>query len=169
MERVLIAIDSINEWVGKQLRWFMLAAIFMMALEVTQRYVFSHPTMWGYESVIWIGASMYVLSWGFVHKNKGHVRVDVFYNRFPEKARLFIDILCFLIFYVPIIIVLLYLTGRWLIFAWTHNEKSVLTYLYWPIAPLRTAIFIGVVLFALQGIVQFLRDIASLVRREAHD
>lgn len=169
MEKVLTVVDSINEWIGKQLRWVMLAMIFMMVLEVTQRYAFSHPTMWGYESVVWMGASVYALSWGFIHKYKGHVRVDVFYSKLPEKGRLIVDIFCFLIFFVPVLVVLLNLTSKQFINAWMIDEKSTLTYLRWSIAPLRTIIFIGIVLLALQGLAQFARDIRDLVRSKPND
>jgi len=45
----------------------------------------------------------------------------------------------------------------------------VFTYWYPPISPLRTAIFIGLALFLLQGLAQFWRDLYLAVRGERYD
>jgi len=165
----LNAIDTVNGYMGQITKWLVIIAAGFTCLEVTQRYLFASPTMWGYEAPIHIGAAMYVLAWGYVHREKGHVRVDVFYGRFPDIVKARIDVVAFLVLFLPVIGFLTYQSFNWMVRAWTISEKSVFTYLYWPIAPLRTAIFVGLLLLLLQGIAQFWRDLYLATRGERYD
>ncbi len=151
------------------MKWFMLGMIFFGVLEVTQRYVFNHPTMWGYELIIMLGAAMYPLTWACVHRRHGHVRVDVFYSRMSTRGKAIVDVVCGVLFFFPVIVFLVYTSGVWMWHAWEIGEKSVETYWYPPIAPLRTAVFVGVVLFLVQGVAQFIRDAHLLVRGRPYD
>jgi TRAP-type mannitol/chloroaromatic compound transport system permease small subunit len=169
MSKLLRIIDSTNERLGLAMRWLVIAAILVMVIEVAQRYFFHRPTMWGYEIPVQVGAAMYVLSWGYVHFRHGHVRVDVFYSRFPPRSRAIVDVACFLLLFVPVIGFLMYTSGAWMARAWEIGEKSVLTYWYPPIAPLRTAIFLGILFLLLQGIADFIRDLHLLVRGKPYD
>jgi TRAP-type mannitol/chloroaromatic compound transport system permease small subunit len=169
MRKYLDLIDGVNGWLGSAMRWFVVIAFLLTTLEVTQRYVFGHPTMWGYETPIHFGAAMYCLSWGYVHKLHGHVRVDVLYGHLSQRARAIIDVACFVVLFVPAIGFLAYTSGQWMVDGWRILERSVLTYWYPPIYPLRTAIFAGVFLFLLQGVAQFMRDVYLLVRGEPYD
>ena len=46
MQRVLLAIDRVNTWVGKAFAWSILALTLVIAYEVFARYVFQAPTGW---------------------------------------------------------------------------------------------------------------------------
>jgi TRAP-type mannitol/chloroaromatic compound transport system permease small subunit len=154
---------------GESVKWLVVAAILVTCFEVMQRYVFNHPTMEGYEIPIQIGAAMYALSWGFVLLRKGHVRVDIFYAKFSDRTKALVDVICFAVLFLPVVSYLTYKSYVWMAYAWRIGEKSVFTYWYPPIAPLRTLIFIGLALFLLQGLAQFWRDIYMLAKGEQYD
>ena len=169
MRRLLKTIDSINTWMGEAVKYLCIVAALITCVEVTQRYVFNNPTMWGYELPIQIGAAMYALVWGYVLLQKGHVRVDIFYAKYSEKTKSFVDVACFLVLFLPVISVLAYKSFTWMVYAWSINEKSVFTYWYPPIAPMRTLIFVGVALLLLQGLAQLWRDVYFLAKGERYD
>ena len=169
MKTLIKSIDAVNEWVGEAVKWFVIAAALVTCFEVTQRYVFNRPTMWGYEIPIMIAGAMYCLSWGYVHKHKGHVRVDIVYNRLSDRAKAIFDSVLFVCFFLPVIGFLGLQSWNWMVRAWKIGEKSVFTYWYPPIAPLRTAIFVGVALFLLQGLAQFWRDLYRAVKGVPYD
>lgn len=169
MEKILKIIDITNEWIGRAMQILVIALILIGVTEVIQRYVFDHPTMWGPEVLIMIGATMYALSWGYIHKHQGHIRVDIFYAKLSSKGKLLTDIICFLICFLPVVGLLLQGSYQWMLHSWDINEKSLQTYWYPPLYPLRTAVFIGVSLFFLQGVVIFIRDLMSLVWRKTYD
>jgi TRAP-type mannitol/chloroaromatic compound transport system permease small subunit len=166
---LLKSIDRVNGWMGQAMKWFIIAAAAFTCLEVTQRYVFVHPTMWGYEMPIMIAAAMYLLSWGYVHREKGHVRVDVFYNKFSDRTKAIVDSCCFVVLYMPVIGFLTMQAWKWMVYAISINEKSTFTYWYPPLAPLRIAIFVGLLLFLLQGLAQFWRDLYMAVKGVRYD
>lgn len=169
MRAYLKLVDSVNGWMGQAMKWFIIIAASFTCLEVAQRYLFDHPTMWGYEVPIHIGAAMYVLAWGYVHREHGHVRVDVIYSRFPDRTKAIVDTVAFLVLFLPVIGFLCYEAASWMIHSWKILENSVFTYWYPPIYPLRTAIFAGLVLFLLQGIAQFWRDLYFALKGERYD
>jgi TRAP-type mannitol/chloroaromatic compound transport system permease small subunit len=154
---------------GQLVKYFVIAAALVTCFEVTQRYVFNRPTMWGYEIPIMIAGAMYTLAWGYVHKEKGHVRVDIVYSRLSDRVKAIFDSVLFVCLFSPVIGFLAFQSWNWMIRAWRIGEKSVFTYWYPPIAPLRTAIFIGIVLFLLQGLAQFWRDLYFLVKGVRYD
>ncbi|TFH34523.1 MAG: TRAP transporter small permease subunit [Dehalococcoidia bacterium] len=169
MRKVLKAIDTVNGWMGEAVKWFVVAAILFTCLEVLQRYAFNSPTMWGYEMPIMIGGAMYALSWGYVLLHKGHVRVDIFYAKFSDRTKAAVDVACFVCLFLPVISYLTYKSYMWMAYAWRIGEKSVFTYWYPPISPLRTLIFVGVALLLLQGLAQFWRDVYMLAKGERYD
>lgn len=133
------------------------------------RYVFRRPTMWGYETMIMTGAAMYALAWAYVHREKAHIRVDVFYMRLSARGKAVIDAICTFFLFFPLISLLGYMAFSWMVRAWKIGEKSVESYWYPPIAPLRTAVFLGLLFFGLQGLAQFIRDVYLLVRNKSYD
>lgn len=169
MRKLLKFIDATSLWAGKIVRWLPVALVLIMSYEVFMRYVLNSPTMWAYETMIMTGAAMYALAWAYVHREKAHIRVDVFYSRLSSKGKALIDALCTVFLFVPLISLLSYVAFSWMVRAWKIGEKSVETFWYPPIAPLRTAVFIGLVLFGLQGLAQFIRDVYLLLRNKSYD
>lgn len=158
MKKIVGAIDSASEWLGVASRVLVVALFLVGVLEVTLRYVFIRPTMWGHETFIMIAAASYVLSWACVHKHDAHIRKDIIYAKLSAKGKALTDMVCALLFFVPVIGALLYTSADWMLFAWETSERSELTFWFPPLAPLRTIIFIGMLMFALQGVAQFIRD-----------
>ena len=157
MKKFFSLIDTISIRVGEIMKWFALIMISLSAFEVIMRYVFNKPTYWGYETLIMLGASMYSLSWAYVHNQGGHIRVDVIYSYLPPKGKTIVEIVCTLVFFFPLLGMLTYISGARMWRAWEISEKSILTSWYPPLGPVRTAVFLGICLFTLQGIVQFIR------------
>lgn len=164
MRKIVRVIDAANEWVGLATRWLIILAVLITVTEVVQRYVFGWPTMWGPELAVMAAAAMYALAWGYIHRHGGHVRVDVFYSRLSPRVRAILDVVCALLFFLPVIGLLVYASGSWMWRAWEVGERSRMTFWHPPIAPLRTAIFVGLCLLMLQGIARFIRDLHFLVR-----
>jgi len=169
MKRILRFVDATSTWTGRIVLWLSVILVIVMTYEVFMRYALNSPTMWAYETSIMIGAAMYALSWAYVHRERAHIRVDLIYSRLSSRGKAIVDTICAFFLFFPLISLLGYMAFSWMARAWKINEKSVETYWYPPIAPLRTAVFIGLVLFGLQGLVQFIRDVYLLVRNKSYD
>ena len=169
MRKVLKIIDAVNEWVGEKLKWVVLFLMLVICSEVAMRYVFNHPTSTLPVIMTWTGTALYSLAFGYVMLHKGHVRVDVLYARFSDRLKGIMDVILWFVFFLPAIGSLGYAGYNWMVHAWTTHERSMLTYWYPPMAPVRTILFIGLVLFFLQGLATLYRDVYMAIRSKPYD
>ena len=166
VNKLLSIIDSMSEWTGRSISWFAFALVLVGVYDIVLRYIFNKPTIWAYETSCMFGATIIVAGWGYVLLHHGHVRVDVFYSRMSIRKRAVIDIFSGLLLFFPLAISLLWISIPWTVDAWKMGEVMVETYWYPPAAPIRTVVTIGLGVFTLQGIAQFIRDLRLLIRSE---
>jgi len=169
MRKVLKAIDATSDKVGMGARWLSLLALGLICAEVFMRYVLNHPTSILPITAVMTAASMYALSWGYVHLNRRHIRVDVLYVHLPNTAKIIIDVVCAVLFLLPLIGLLTYASWNWVWYAIETGEQSLFSYWYPKVWPVRTAILLGLVLFGLQALATLYRDMYSLVRHKSYD
>lgn len=169
MRKILRAIDSTSNFTGEIIKWFCYALILVMVYDVTMRYVFNAPTMWAYETVIMLGAAMYVLAWSYTHLHEGHVRVDAIYTHLSPRGKAIIDVVGALLFFFPLVAAFICTSAFWMWRAWSIKEVLTEGYWYPPLSPLRTVIFIGGLLFALQGGARIFRDVYILIKNKSYD
>ena len=100
-------LDSINQQVGRLLRWCVLAMVLIQFGIVLLRYVFSYSNIALGESVLYLHAAVLMLGAGYTLMIDGHVRVDIFYSKLSEKAKAKIDIFGHLALLIPSMLVLL--------------------------------------------------------------
>jgi TRAP-type mannitol/chloroaromatic compound transport system permease small subunit len=164
MKKVFRTIDAVNERIGLALRWVVVALVVICVTEVILRFVFLHPTQQGPHTMMMVGASLYALAWGYIYLHDAHVRVDVLYARQSQRGKVIIDAVCALVLFFPMICLVTYGSIHWTWYAWEKGEKLVETFWYPPSAPVRTVVSVGLVLFLLQGIVRFVRDLYFAVK-----
>lgn len=166
MNKIVRIIDTISEYTGLGAIWLSIALILVLTYETTVRYVFNAPTQWAFETSYMIGASMAVIGWAYTHKHHGHIRVDVFYTRFSPRGRAIIDVVISILFLFPLLIVLIYGSYSSTQFAIQMNEKLAESSFRPPAAPIKAVIFVGICIFALQTIAEFIRDLYLLIRKK---
>ena len=169
MRKILKAIDATNELVGTVIKWLAPYIMVLITIQVFLRYVLGQPGDVLPILMITAGATLYVLGWGYVYRHDRHVRVDVFYARWSPRTKALIDVISSLIWLLPWLAFLLFISGKW---AWESYETAewwTLTYWRPPLWPMRLTIFVGVVLLSLQGLVQLYRSFYILIRNRAYD
>jgi len=159
-------IDSISEGMGKAIQWACVALVIVLCYEVTARYGFNAPTIWAHETSCMLGGAIVALGWAYTHKHHGHVRVDVFYTHLSPRGKAITDVVGALLFLFPLLIVLIYAAADQVWFSWSMGEKLIESYWYPPAYPIRTVLVLGLSLFALQGMAQFIRDLYVLIRNK---
>ncbi len=95
----------------------MVLLVVMMCYEVIRRYFFNAPTIWGLEFTTFIFGVHFVMGYGYTEYFDGHVRVDIFSSRLPEKAQ---DIL-YIILTIGVTLPLVAMLGVW---AWDNAITS---------------------------------------------
>jgi TRAP-type mannitol/chloroaromatic compound transport system permease small subunit len=169
VKAVLQVIDLISDWTAKAVSWLAVALVLVLVFDVVERYVFGGATVWAYETGTMLGATIYVMGWAFVHRMREHIRVDVIYVHLPPRARLIIDVTGTLLFFLPLLYVLIDTSIYYMLRAWRIEEKLAETFWYPPAGPFRTVVVVGLFLLAFQTVANLIRDFYQLVRNKAYD
>lgn len=169
MRPVIQCIDKLNENVGMIVRWLAVAMILSTSYEVIARYFFNAPTVWAHQTVMILGGVFLSLSWGWIHLHHGHVNIDILLRRLSPRGQAVTNVVCGLLFLFPVLGLLLYISGQWMVESWVMHEKWRVS-IWRPImGPSRTALTLGLGLFLLQGVAEFIRDFRSAIRGGSYD
>ena len=164
MKTILRVIDRVSEWTGLAGRWVMLALLVIVTAEVTRRYLFNAPTIWAYQTSVILAGSLFILHWGYAEKHKAHVRIDLLYSRLSLRRKALVDVLGFVIFFLPLFVSLIRVSFSWMLWSWQTGEKMSTTIWYPPAAPFRAVAVIGLSLCFLQFLATFIRDLYTLTK-----
>jgi TRAP-type mannitol/chloroaromatic compound transport system permease small subunit len=91
--RVVAVVDRAVERIGRAASWLSLAIVVLMALNVLLRYAFSIGSVWSQELEWHLLAPLVLLGMTYALQQGEHVRVDVFYARYPQRAKAAIDLI----------------------------------------------------------------------------
>jgi TRAP-type mannitol/chloroaromatic compound transport system permease small subunit len=169
LKKFMTAIEKTNIFIGKLMVVVTLLAVFVITYEVVMRYAFGLPTNWGHELMTMLFAAQYMLSAGYCHYHRAHVRVDVFYSTRKLRTRAYLDLFTS-IFYFFFNFVLLYtcwtfywssqtMLGGGQIFGIVVPGELSLTDWAPPFYPVKFMMPVGALMLLLQGIVWFIRDL----------
>jgi len=166
MKKTVQVLEAISEWSGHVIMWFCLTLVLLLTWEVFMRYVLQSPTIYSYEISTMMGVTIVAGGLAFAHKYHMHVRVDVFWRFLSPRGKAIADVVGALLFFFPMVVIIAYISGYWALRSFMEGEIMIKTYLYPPAWPVRTAMFLGFCLFALQGIAKLIRDLCLVVRNE---
>ncbi|MBM4332352.1 MAG: TRAP transporter small permease subunit [Deltaproteobacteria bacterium] len=166
MRRFLTIIDRMNEWIGSWIRLLVYAFIGLICFEVLLRYGFNNPTIQLPVIVTMTAGAMYALSFGNIMRQDGHVRIDVFSRLLSVRGKAIFEVVLGALFLFPVIGALTASAAGWVWYAWSIDERDMQTFWYARIGPIRTVVFIGLLLFLLQGLAAFVRNLNILFGRK---
>jgi TRAP-type mannitol/chloroaromatic compound transport system permease small subunit len=154
-------VDAMNQKFGVIANWLVLLACLISAGNATSRYLFSASSNAWLEVQWYMFAGMVMLGGAYTLKMNEHVRVDLFYGIYPERVRIWIDIVGGFLFLLPICIIFVYFTWPWFVESWRIQETSSNAggLIRWPVKLLLPA---GFVLLILQGLSEIIKRIAAL-------
>ena len=138
--------------------------MFVLVLSFVTRNIINIPLMWIIEMAQFIITGYYLLGGGYSMIMGDHVRMDLVYSKLSDhnKAKMDAFTSFFLVFYL---VTLLYGSISSLIYTIETNQKLFTAWApyVWPI---KTIMFIGILLMLLQSISMFFKDIAKVTERE---
>lgn len=153
---ILETVDTINNCTGKITGYVILTTMGACVIEVIARYIFNKPTIWAYEFETLSCAIVYIMVGGYVLLHKGHVRIEVVYDRLSPKVRSFIDIA---ISYPLLLFMSAIYTYVGVIFAIDSIKITEHSYTSWgpPLWPVKLFLPVGCFLLFIQVLVGYLR------------
>ena len=155
--RIIRTIDRITEWTGFAFALLIVPLVLANAIEVFSRYVLGTPTSWALDLTIMSYGALFMLGSAYALLKGAHVRTDMFWERFSNRKKGVIDCFAYVVFFLPSMAILFYLSLDDLIYAWSIGERSNLTPWQPVIWPLRGVVPLTALLLFLQGISEFLK------------
>ncbi len=166
LRKVLKFIDWLSETSGSLGKWFAFLLVLVGSFEAISRHFFNAPTIWAYDTMCMAGGVIYMLGASYNHLHNAHTRVDIIYSNISPRKQAFIDVICAMILFFPLMIIMFKLSVTWAVKAWKINEVMFNSFWYPPAAPYRTVFAVGLLLLILQGIAKFIRDLYFLIKGE---
>jgi len=149
-QRIIAAINRFNEAMGQFAKWFIAFVVVIVCFDVFMRYFLNSPTLWGYDASYMVGCAFYTLGLGYAQKHEGNIRVDLLYGYFSPRAKVLLDTLMTLFFFLPTYILLNQKLYENAIDSIANGEKATTSTWYPYVGPVKLCIAIGFSLLVLQ-------------------
>ena len=151
------AADVLSEYVGRAVSLLVPGMVIVLLIEVGMRYFFKSPTLWAYDTAIFMYGYCGVLAGAYTLKHKGHIVVDVVYSLFSPRVKAVMNVLTGLLFFFFCVIFIIY-TWKAAAVAIDGGHRANTQW-----APLvghyRLILPIGGGLLVIQGLANWLRDL----------
>ena len=159
--KITRTIEAFNIKQGDISALLALPLLVVVVYEVFMRYVFNAPTSWGFELTTFIYGVHYMLGLAYCDVLGGHVRVDIFTARLPNRSQSLLGIITTLIFFMPVMI---FLTASSWKYAFTSIAGRELNPTSWapPVYPIKTLMALAFSFLLAQGIANLLHNIRVL-------
>ncbi|WP_338661394.1 TRAP transporter small permease subunit [Pararoseomonas sp. SCSIO 73927] len=154
-------VDDLNAKIGRIADWMTLLACAISAGNAFVRYGVSYSSNAWLEVQWYLFAGMVMLGASYTLFRNEHVRVDILYGNLSERARLWVDVFGFVVFLLPAMILLAWMTWPFFLDSWQRLEGSQNAggLLRWPVKLLMP---VGFALLSLQGVSELIKRIALL-------
>ena len=162
-------IDGLNEKIANAVSWALLAAVLICAGNALIRYTFNTSSNAWLEIQWYLYAAMFMLATSYTLRRDEHVRIDVIVGRFSKRTQVWIDLLGFLFFLLPICLVILYYGIPFAALSIRSAEMSSNAggLIVWPA---KLLVPVGFALLILQGVSEIIKRIAFLTgRSDGHE
>lgn len=160
------SVDRLSHLIGEIGKWFLMVMVFSLMFEVIARYFFKAPTIWAADvceqCMILLGS----IGGAYSYLYDQFVRIDLLYEKLSLRRRAILDICTFVIF--AIFMYMVVTTNFEAMFTAYEINITSPTIMRIPYGYGRTAVAIGSVLLALQGISILIKNIHVLRYNEPY-
>jgi TRAP-type mannitol/chloroaromatic compound transport system permease small subunit len=155
------AIDAVTGFIGYHVRWLILAAVMVSAVNAVIRKAFDISSNAWLELQWFLFGAVFMLAAAYTLQKNAHVRIDVVSSRISKTARDWIDLACHLVMLAPLTLIMIWLSWPFFWESFVGNEGSPnaggLT--VWPS---KFFVFAGFVLLFFQMLSEVVKRVAVL-------
>jgi TRAP-type mannitol/chloroaromatic compound transport system permease small subunit len=162
VQQFLIRIDAISVWVGKAAAWLIIGLMTLVCIEVFKRYIMNMPTAWIFDVSNMFYGTLFMLAGAYALAQNAHVRGDFLYSSLRPRIQATLDLLLYILFFLPGIAALIYAGYHYAGLSWRIGEHSTVTAEGPPIYYFKTVIPVAGVLVLIQGLAEIARCILCL-------
>jgi TRAP-type mannitol/chloroaromatic compound transport system permease small subunit len=118
MQKLMLFVDKASTLAGHITGWAILALTLLISWEVFSRYVLNVPHAWVLDAQIMLYGLLFMMAGAYTLAKGGHVRGDVLYGFFEPRTQAAIDLVLYIVFFLPGIFALSYA-------GWTFANESL--------------------------------------------
>jgi len=157
-------IDRLNEAIAHAVGWALLAAVIICTGNALMRYSLNVSSNAWLEIQWYLFSAMFLLASAYTLKRDEHVRIDVITSRFSRRTQVWIDLLGFILFLLPIALLILYYGTPYALLSLQSGEMSPNAggLIVWPA---KLPVPLGFLLLMLQTLSEIIKRIAYLAGR----
>ena len=154
-------IDALNEKVGNGVSWALLLSVLICTGNALIRYAL-HTSSNAWLEIQWyLFSAIFLLATSYTLRRNEHVRIDVIAGRFSKRTQVWLDIFGFVVFLLPMTLIILYYAVP---YAWMSIQNQEVSsnaggLIVWPA---KLLIPTGFLLLTLQGISELIKRIGYL-------
>jgi TRAP-type mannitol/chloroaromatic compound transport system permease small subunit len=162
VERFLHAVDGVSTWIGKAAAWLIIGLMLLVCAEVFKRYIMNMPTAWIFDASNMFYGTLFMLAGAYTLAQNAHVRGDFLYSSMRPRTQATLDIVLYVVFFLPGIAALIYAGYDYAALSWRIAEHSNVTADGPPVYHFKTVIPIAGALVMLQGLAEIVRCVVCL-------
>lgn len=155
-------IDKLNSAIGKATSWLTLLLVLVIVIDVILRYSLSITSAASFELEWHLFAGIFLLGAAYTLQQDKHVRVDVFYDRFSDKTKAWVNFIGALILLMPFCAIAFWESLSFVYSAYQLGETSPQPGglpMRWII---KSTIPLGFLLLGLQGISSITKSLITI-------
>jgi len=156
------AIDGLNSFVGRYVIWLILGSTVISAVNAIVRKAFNTSSN-AYLEVQWyLFAASFLIAAGYTLLNGEHVKIDVVSSKLSKRAQIWIDLLGFAFFLIPLCLAILWYGVPFALKGYQTGEMSSNAggLILWPVYAMMP---LGFSLLLLQGVSELIKRAAFLL------
>lgn len=161
MQKILFAVDALSTWFGKACAWAVVALTCLISWEVFSRYVLNNPHAWVLDAQIMLYGLLFMTAGAYTLAKNGHVRGDVLYGFFQPRTQASIDLVLYIVFFLPGIVAL-----TWAGWTFANESLAIREQTFnadpLPVYPFKFVVPVAGAFLLLQGIVEIIRCVICL-------
>lgn len=162
VQRFLHVVDGISTWIGKASAWLIIVLTVVVCAEVFKRYAMNAPTSWIFDLENMLYGTLFMMCGAYTLAQNAHVRGDFLYSSMRPRTQATLDLMLYIIFFLPGIAALIYAGYFYAADSWIIAEHSNITADGPPVYHFKTVIPIAGALIMLQGVAEIVRCIVCL-------
>jgi len=167
LKRFIKFVDGLNEKVGSVVMWLTTLLVLVVCYDVFTRYLLKESSVAVQELEWHIFGIIFLLGAACTLKEDKHVRVDVFYTRFSDRGKAWVNLLGSIVFLMPFALLVI----------WTSKDFVINSFIIKEMSPnpgglparylLKASIPLGFMLLFLQSLSLTFKSLLKIIEKDS--
>ncbi len=151
-------IGSLSEWVGKAAMWLTLPLVAILAIQPVRLELTGKSFVWSQDVAYFLYATHFLLGAAFTLKRSGHIRTDFSYRKWKSRTQAWVDLVIYGLLFIPVMVVATWVSADFAKRSFDQREQVILSTWDGPLWPLKIMLPVGLFLWTLQSISEFVKS-----------